>query len=82
MIERTKHTIYGSNGLSLRLTDSEYEQFKKEERELYRKYYAIEVKKRGFWSGNQGKYVSSPNEFDWMDSKVMVELLLEKVSDD
>ncbi len=81
MTDRPRHTISSSDGTSLHLTDAEYREYKREERELILKYYKLEVERRGYWASNQDRYVSSPELFNPYDSTYMVELLKETGDD-
>ena len=53
------HTLISSDGYNLRLTNSEYRQYKQEELLLWLKYYHIERETRGIFASNQNKYVNN-----------------------
>ena len=68
-----KHVISSSDGYSLHfMTTEEYEEYEKDERELFWKHYNILKEKYGVYATNQGKYVDSVDDLNELDSKKLV----------
>ncbi len=73
-MNKRKHNVFCSSGLSLRMTDAENDTFEKEKEALYLKYYRMERAECGIWAGNQNKYVTSPDQLNDWDGDYMEKL--------
>lgn len=69
------NTIFSSDRFSVRLTASEYAQYKSEETALHLHWMRIEFKARGIWATNQNKYVKSITELNDWDIKPKAEVI-------
>ena len=65
------YSISGSDGTSLRFTEDEYVEYKRELHLLEMKYYAAEIIARGIWASNQGRYVATEAELNNLDCREM-----------
>lgn len=76
-ILRPKHSMFGSDGVSLNFHSTElYEEYEREELLLKLTYYVRIRNQCGIYCGNQNTYVAHVSEMKERDSKNMEQLLV------